>query len=139
MKTVMLFGTFDIVHHGHLHLFQEAKKYGHYLIAVVARDARAEETKEKKLVHTEKERKSFLEAIKYIDGVVLGDKKNVYAVIKKMKPDIIVLGYDQYQFTDKLKEKIQEFGLKTKVVRAKAYKQNNFKSSHLRSKLEEKI
>lgn len=139
MKTVMLFGTFDIVHQGHLDFFQQARKHGNYVIAVVARDVRAEEIKKKKLVHNEKERKKFLEAIRYLDKVVLGDKKDVYAMVKKMKPNTIVLGYDQYQFTEQLKEKIQEFGLKTKVVRAKAYKQENFKTSHIRAKLEEKI
>lgn len=135
----MIFGTFDIVHHGHLSLFLQAKKQGDYLIAVVARDARAEKIKEKKLVYTEKERKTFLKAIRYIDEVVLGDTKNVYAVIKKMKPESIVLGYDQYQFTDKLKEKIQEFGLKTKIVRAKSHKPLSLKSQIIRTKLEQNI
>ena len=58
------------------------------------------------------ERKYFLEQIKLIDGVMLGDKKDVYKRIKQIKPDVIVLGYDQNYFTEKLSEKIQELGLK---------------------------
>ncbi|HLC71304.1 MAG TPA: adenylyltransferase/cytidyltransferase family protein, partial [Candidatus Nanoarchaeia archaeon] len=38
MKTVMCFGTFDILHPGHLHYLQQAKKYGDYLMVVIARD-----------------------------------------------------------------------------------------------------
>lgn len=136
MRTVMIFGTFDVVHQGHLHFFQQARKYGDYLVAVVARDARAEKIKNKKLLHTEKERKFFLEAIKYIDKVILGDKKDVYAVIHKIKPDCIVLGYDQKHFTEKLQEKIEEFGLHTTVKRSKPYKQNTFKTTHIRTQLE---
>lgn len=135
----MIFGTFDIVHLGHLHFFQQAKKYGDQVIAVVSRDDRAEHIKQKKLVHTEKERKIFLESIRYIDRVLLGDKKDVYALIKKIKPDVILLGYDQIHFTDVLKEKIETFGLKTKVIRAKPYKPQNFKTQKIREILEKQL
>ena len=39
MKKVMVFGTFDIIHPGHIHLLKEAKEYGDFLIAVIGRDA----------------------------------------------------------------------------------------------------
>lgn len=135
----MIFGTFDIVHQGHLNLFLNAKKWGDFLIAVVARDARAEEIKKKKLIHTEKERKKFLEAIRYIDQVILGNKTDVYKIINQIKPDVIVLGYDQKHFTESLTQKIQEFQLKTKVVRLKAHKPNNFKTQKLREILEKQL
>lgn len=138
MKTVMLFGTFDIVHHGHLNLFKQARKYGDQLIVVVGRDARVQQLKQTP-VHNEKERKYFLEQIRLIDKVLLGSKTDVYQVIKKIKPDVIVLGYDQNHFTDKLEEKIKEFGLKTKVVRAKAYKAIQLKTGKIRKKLEKNI
>ena len=56
-------------------------------------------------------------------------------IIKKIKPDVIALGYDQIAFTDKLQEKIQEFGLNTKVVRLKSYKNGNHKSSKILKRL----
>jgi cytidyltransferase-like protein len=139
MKIVMIFGTFDIVHHGHLNLFKQARKYGDRLIAVVARDARVKNIKSRRSVYNEKERKYFLEQIRLIDKVVLGDSKDVYKRIKEIKPDSIVLGYDQMHFTEKLEEKIQEFKLKTKVVRAKAYKSKTLKTGKIRKVLETKI
>lgn len=135
----MIFGTFDIVHHGHLNLFRQARKYGDTLVAVVARDARVKSIKSKYSVHDEKERKYFLEQIRLIDMVLLGDRKDVYKVIRKIKPDVIVLGYDQINFTDTLQEKITEFGLKTKIVRAKSYRSEKLKTGKIRSILEKKI
>ena len=138
MKTVMIFGTFDIVHHGHLNLFKQARKYGDRLVAVVARDARVKTLKSKESVYNEKERKYFLEQIRLIDKVVLGDQKDVYKRILETRPDVIVLGYDQINFTDILQEKITEFGLKTKIVRAKAYRSEKLKSRKIRQTLESK-
>jgi FAD synthetase len=139
MKTVMIFGTFDIVHHGHLNLFKQARKYGDMLVAVVARDARVRSIKSKESVYNEKERKQFLEQIRLIDKAVLGDQKDVYKRIREIKPDVIVLGYDQINFTDILQEKITEFGLKTKIVRAKSYKEESLKTGKIRKILEKKI
>jgi FAD synthetase len=136
MKTVMIFGTFDIVHLGHLNFFKQAKKYGDTLIAVVARDERVEKLKKKTPVYTEKERKYFLEQIRLVDKVLLGDKADVYKKIREIKPDVIALGYDQNYFTEKLEEKIKEFGLKTKVVRAKPYRAETLKSKNIRTRLE---
>jgi FAD synthetase len=138
-KTVMIFGTFDIVHHGHLNLFKQARKYGDRLVAVLARDERVKNIKSRESVYNEKERKYFLEQIRLVDTVVLGDQKDVYKRIREIKPDVIVLGYDQMHFTDKLEEKIQEFKLKTKIVRAKAYKPKVLKTGKIRNILEKKI
>ncbi len=132
MKSVLVFGTFDILHAGHIHFLQSAKKLGDMLIVVVARDKTVKLLKKKHSVHTEKERATILRELRCVDQVVLGDPKlNVYTVIKKIKPDVIALGYDQIAFTDKLHEKIQEFGLNTKVVRLKPYKNGNHKSSKI--------
>jgi FAD synthetase len=129
---VLVFGTFDILHAGHIHFLKSAKKLGETLTVVVARDKTVKLLKKKQSVHTEKERVTILREMRCVDAVVLGDPKlNVYAVIKKIKPDVIALGYDQIAFTDKLQEKIQEFGLNTKVVRLKAYKNGNHKSSKI--------
>ena len=138
MKTVMIFGTFDIVHRGHLNLFKQARKFADRLVVVLARDARVKSIKNKESIYNEKERKLFLEQIRLVDQVVLGDKKDVYKIIQKIRPDVIVLGYDQIYFTEKLNEKIKSFGLKTKVVRAKAYKSEMLKTGKIRKFLENK-
>ena len=135
MKKVMVFGTFDIVHLGHLNLFKQAKKLGNYLVVVVGRDTTSKKIKKITLVHNEKERLEFLKSIKLVDQAVLGNKIDYYKIIKTEKPDVIALGYDQQNFIDKLEEKIKEFKLNTKVVRLKSYKPEKHKSGKIRQKI----
>lgn len=131
----MVFGTFDIVHLGHIALFHEAKKYGDHLIVVVARDRRVRGIKGAEPIFSEKERVLFLQELSVVDRVLLGDKSDVYKVIKNTKPDTILLGYDQHMFTKDLEDKIKEFGFDTSVVRAKAYKAGKYKTGIIKEKL----
>jgi len=131
----MVFGTFDIVHLGHLNLFRQARKLGDYLVVVVARDKTSKKIKNITLVNNEKERLEFLKNIKSIDQAILGDKIDYYKVIKTEKPDVIALGYDQDNFIDKLEDKIKEFKLNTKVVRMKSHKPEQHKSGNIRKKI----
>jgi len=135
MKKVMVFGTFDIVHLGHLNLFRQARKLGDYLVVVVARDKTSKKIKNITLVNNEKERLEFLKNIKSIDQAILGNKIDYYKVIKTEKPDVIALGYDQDNFIDKLEDKIKEFKLNTKVVRMKSHKPEQHKSGNIRKKI----
>lgn len=132
MRQVLVFGTFDILHAGHIHFLKSAKKLGEVLTVVVARDVTVKLLKKKQSVHTETERATILREIRCVDAVVFGDSElNVYAVIKKIKPDVIALGYDQVAFTKTLQEKINEFKLNTKIVRLKPYKNKTHKSSKI--------
>lgn len=136
MKTALIFGTFDIVHIGHLHMFMEAKEYGDELIVSVAHDDNVEKIKGARSMHSQDERKLILENIKIIDKVFKGYRDDVYRIIKETKPDIIALGYDQKVFVDKLAEKITEFGLNCQIVRLKPYYPNRFKSSKIKKYIE---
>lgn len=138
MKTVVVFGTFDIIHLGHIAFFKEAKKHGDYLVVIVARDSRVRGIKGHHPVFSEHDRVEMLQELSIIDKVILGDKSNVYKAIKNIKPDVIVLGYDQEIFTDKLAEKIKEFGLTTEIIRSKARKPQLYKSKLIRGKISEK-
>jgi FAD synthetase len=133
-KKVMVFGTFDILHLGHISLFRQARKFGDYLIAVVGRDSTVENLKKTKPIHTENERLSLLREIKLIDQTVLGDKKQFYNVVINLKPDIIALGYDQTFFVDDLKKIIKDKKLPIKIVRMKAFESKKFKSKKIRCK-----
>src|SRR3989339_2092009 len=106
MTKVMIFGTFDIIHGGHIHMFKQAREYGDFLTAVVARDVNVERIKKRGALHNEVERVYFLKHIDLIDEVVLGDKTDVYKVIAKQKPDVVALGYDQRVYVDELEEAI---------------------------------
>lgn len=131
MKKVITFGTFDIFHPGHESYLAQAKKMGDYLIAVVARDVNVAKYKKQDTRNKEKARLGVLASSGLADEVVLGSLQDRYAVIEKFKPDVIALGYDQKVDMSELKNKLQEFKLKTKIVRLKSYKPEIYKSSKL--------
>ncbi|MFH0857841.1 MAG: adenylyltransferase/cytidyltransferase family protein [Candidatus Magasanikbacteria bacterium] len=140
MKTLMLFGTFDGLHMGHIHLLQSAKKKAERIIVVIARDERVKELKGHFPLHTQTERKKIIESIQYVERGVIGHKTDIYSAVKKYQPDYIGLGYDQKFFTDDLKIKLKELGLeKTQIIRFPAYRSNKCKSSIVRKRLEQEI
>lgn len=128
----MVFGTFDIFHEGHKSFLRQAKKHGNYLTVVVARDKTVGKLKKKKPVNSERYRLKKIKESRLADKVILGNLGDKYQVIKRHKPDIICLGYDQKFFISGLKQKLKEYKLeKTRIVRLKAYKPKIYKSSKL--------
>ncbi|MFA4817666.1 MAG: adenylyltransferase/cytidyltransferase family protein [Parcubacteria group bacterium] len=128
----MIFGTFDIFHPGHRSFLKQAKKFGDYLIVVVARDKTVEITKKQKPINKEAIRVKIIKDSQLADKVMLGGMGDKYAVIKKYRPDIICLGYDQKHFIRGLKKKLDNFGLKNNIVRLKPYRPGIYKSSKLK-------
>ncbi len=133
MKTVMVFGTFDFLHIGHLHFLNEAKKLGSKLIVVVARDGVVLELKGKEPIHNEQERIALLSNLKIIDEVTLGDRSiGTYRVLKKNRPDIVAIGYDQTAFFQDIKEFIEKTKNQVEIKQITPYSKKNIKSSDLR-------
>ncbi len=130
MKKVLAFGTFDILHPGHEHVLNAAKKLGDQLIVVIARDATVLKIKGRNPVFNEKTRLKNLKKLNIADKVRLGGLGNKYQVIIDEKPDVIALGYDQKFFVDDLKNFVDKH---VKIVRLKSYKPKIHKSSKLRS------
>ena len=126
----MLFGTFDILHEGHLNLFKQAKNYGDYLIVVVARDSTVEDVKQHKTLYNENQRLTAVQ--KVVDLAVLGNKVDKNKVIEEYKPDVICLGYDQKAFTETLESELKKRNLKAKIIRLKPFKEDIFKSSKIK-------
>lgn len=133
MKKVMVFGTFDVLHQGHLNFFEQARKHGDYLIAVVARDSTVEVVKQHKTMLDENKR--LLAVQKVVDLAVLGNKEDKYKIIEDHKPDVICLGYDQNSFTEKLSEELSKRKINAKIVRLLPYKEDIFKSSKIKERL----
>lgn len=128
----MVFGTFDKLHPGHHNFLEQAKRYAEELIVVIARDKTIKQVKKKNPFLKEKDRLAQIKKISLVTGAILGNLRDKYQVILKHKPDIICLGYDQTHFTDNLKEKLNQFGLrKTKIIRLKPYCPEKYKSSKL--------
>jgi len=130
--TVLVFGTFDIVHPGHLDFFRQARSFGDRLVVGLARDITVKKVKGRLPLHNENERRSALTHIDLIDEVILGDTKDYYQVLERVRPDVIALGYDQKIFVDKLADEIKKRGLAARVVRLKPFHPEKYKSSRLR-------
>ena len=137
MKTVICFGTFDLLHLGHLSYFEQAKKYGDYLIVVVARDSTKEKQK-KKILFTEKERLKLLQSLHIVNETVLGDKKDHYKIIVEKKPEVICLGYDHPISEENLKNELARRNLYPQIFRAKPFQIESQKSNILRSLLQKR-
>lgn len=70
MKRVITYGTYDLLHYGHINLLQRAKEYGDYLIVALSTDEFNWDQKRKKCYFTYEQRKGLLEAVRYVDLVV---------------------------------------------------------------------
>ena len=138
-KVVIASGVFDVVHIGHIKYLKKAKQIAGkngILLVVLARDQLVEKTKGSKPLISEKERKEILESFKFVDKVILGPSKTsvvdgIIGVVRKYKPNAIVLGYDQ----EWLKEIVQRIisdnpkWEKIEIVKLKKYGPRNSKSS----------
>ena len=130
-KTVMCFGTFDILHLGHLQYFQQAKQFGDRLVVVIARD-KTKERQKKVSVFSEQERLELVKSLEIVDDAVLGYHNNHLSIIQEIKPDILCLGYDHNVNESVLLENLQKRGLNPIVKRMKPYQINKHKSSRIK-------
>ncbi|PIZ49891.1 FAD synthase [Candidatus Woesearchaeota archaeon CG_4_10_14_0_2_um_filter_57_5] len=129
-KTVMCFGTFDVLHPGHIAYLREAVSYGSRLVVIVARDATVLRIKGKVPLHTEEQRLRAVAARESI--AVLGGVDDPYEVLSLFHPAVLCLGYDQRGFADGLAEALRERKLSPRVVRASAFHPERYKSSRMR-------
>lgn len=70
MRRVITYGTFDLLHYGHINLLQRARALGDYLIVALSTDEFNWNSKQKKCYFSYNERKRLLEAIRYVDLVI---------------------------------------------------------------------
>lgn len=136
MKQVLVFGTFDCIHRGHIALFEAAKNYGDHLIVVISRDITVKKNKPVAIIHTEIERKEIVSHINLVDEVRFGDLNDPYKAIEDIRPDTIVLGYDQTLFVEKLEDELKKRNISVPVVRAPAYHADRITTTHLRNSIQ---
>ncbi len=117
IKVVFIGGGFEIIHQGHLHTIQEAKKLGDVLVAVVARDSTIRRRKGREPAASERERVRLLSSLREVDVAILGVQGDIYRTLEKVKPDIVALGYDQYHLESEIVKEGRTRGIKLKVVR----------------------
>jgi FAD synthetase len=128
---ILVFGTFDVLHKGHIKFFQQARRLSAkpFLIVSVARDINVKLIKGRFPEKREKQRLKEIKKIKIVNQAVLGANKNYLSHIIKTKPQIIALGYDQKSYTKNLKSQLNKLGLSVKIFRLRPYRPNIYKSS----------
>jgi FAD synthetase len=129
-RKVLVFGTFDRLHPGHVAFLREAKNLGR-LHVVVARDHNVKHIKGVLPEHSERVRAAEITKAFPDADVLLGDAKNFLAPLAIVKPDLILLGYDQT-----LPPGVTMEDLGCEVLRAKAHQPHLFKSSLRRGRSE---
>ena len=94
MKVVLTYGTYDLLHYGHIRLLKRAKELGDYLIVGISTDE-FNAIKGKKSYYDYEKRKLMLEAIRYVDKVIPeNDRKQKQDDIKKYNVDVVTMGSD---------------------------------------------
>jgi FAD synthetase len=114
-KVVLTGGAYDLLHRGHLSTLAESASLGDVLIVVVARDKTIRKGK-REPIHNELDRVFLLNSLKIVDAAVIGDPIDHFKVVRKIKPDIIALGSDQFHLEENLEQQLYSIGLKSTVV-----------------------
>ncbi|HIZ20027.1 MAG TPA: glycerol-3-phosphate cytidylyltransferase [Firmicutes bacterium] len=95
MKKVITYGTFDLLHYGHINLLKRAKALGDYLIVALSTDEFNWAQKGKKCYFTYEERKQLLESIRYVDLVIPEESwEQKVQDVKEYHVDTFVMGDD---------------------------------------------
>lgn len=105
MKRVITYGTYDLLHYGHINLLKRARELGDYLIVVLSTDEFNWNSKQKKCYFSYEKRKQLLEAIRYVDLVI---PENCWEQkiddVQLYKADVFVMGDDWEGKFDFLKD-----------------------------------
>ena len=137
MTKVLITGTFDIIHPGHLNLIKQAREFGDFVVAIIARDDNVLKIKGREPHFNENQRLKNLIKLGVVDKVILGDLHNPYKMIEQENPDIIALGYDQQAFVGGLIDLRANSKLHFKVERLEPFKEDFCKSKNIRKAIED--
>ncbi len=139
-KIVLASGVFDLLHLGHVKFLEEAKRAGGEnaeLIVIIARDSTVEQTKGRKPIMPEDQRRALVESLKVVDIALLGfEDLDIAEVVDKIKPDIIALGYDQEKMAQETEAYLKKHNLPVKIIRIGKFGEDALDSS---SKIRQKI
>jgi cytidyltransferase-like protein len=136
---IMVFGTFDGLHKGHLDFFKQARNLASqpFLIVSVARDKNVKRIKGEFPLLGEEKRVMLVESLikkGKVNKVILAGAKNHLPHITKENPDIIALGYDQKAYIENLKKDLKNKGIVVKIMRLKPYKEHIYKNHLLKKR-----
>jgi len=125
---VVVAGSFELLHPGHIELLKRAWELGRVYV-IVARDANVEKFKGRPPLVPEKQRLQVVSAVRYVSKAVLGSDRDVVEPLKALKPDIILLGPDQWVDEAWLEKRLEEERIPAKIVRLKKRFECNYCST----------
>lgn len=130
VRRVLVAGTFDILHPGHLYLLNKAYELGLPYV-VVSRDINVLKNKGRSPVMSEQDRLAIVSSLKPVYRAVLGDLDDYLKPLVEIRPDIVLLGPDQPVDEDRLAEELEKRGVSSvRVVRIKE-RLHNYSSTQL--------
>ena len=116
-KTVLAGGVFDIIHPGHIHTLNAAKALGDVLIVAIATDKTAQKMKKRQPLHNQELRRELVSCLSMVDKAIVGHEDDIFETVKAIKPDIIVLGYDQVHQNQFISDGCKRINLDVEIVR----------------------
>ncbi|WIV27457.1 glycerol-3-phosphate cytidylyltransferase [Staphylococcus pseudintermedius] len=112
MKRVITYGTYDLLHYGHIELLRRAREMGDYLVVALSSDE-FNRIKNKKSYYNFEQRKMMLESIRYVDLVIPeNDWGQKETDVEKYEIDTFIMGHDWEGEFDFLKDKCEVIYLK---------------------------
>ena len=110
---IMIAGTFDIIHPGHIHYIQEAAQYGKVTV-IIARDQTVQRVKHRQTVLDENIRSTIVYSIKGVDRVLLGNENGIwYEPVLRENPHLFLMGCNQPGDIKRFEKTIQDNGGRT--------------------------
>ena len=110
LKKVVVWGTFDLLHEGHIKFLQDAKSIGDQLIVIVIPDTIVIENKGRMPFDPQDKRKKKIEDTNIASAVFIDSLSEGLRSVKKIKPDVFCFGYDQFsEWEEKLSDKLREY------------------------------
>ncbi len=132
MKKVLVFGTFDVIHPGHISFLKQAREVGDFVIASVARDDFVFQKKGRKPLHGEEERLKNIVESGMVEDADLSDRvPGTYDIVRRRKPDAVCFGHDQNELEKNFKNWLAAEHLQIPTVKLRAYQPEKYKSSKL--------
>ena len=116
-KIVLAGGVFDIIHPGHIHTLNAAKALGDVLVVAIATDRTAEKMKKRPPLHNQELRRELVNCLTMVDRADVCHDNDIFETVKEIKPDIIVLGYDQTHQEKFIGDGCKRINLDVEIVR----------------------
>ena len=116
-KIVLAGGVFDIIHPGHIHTLNAAKALGGVLVVAIATDKTAKKMKKRSPLHNQELRRELVSYLSMVDEAIVGHEDDIFQTVKEVKPNIIVLGYDQVHQEKFISDGCKRINLNVEIVR----------------------